>query len=121
MRRALLLLPLLAGACVDENAGRDARLLKAARDGMMAVRGIPGGRTATFTAVRLVGGTTVCGMVDGNDGVGPRAFSARGPAVQVADPRDPATATAIAKTCAGQPVHEIRSRNAQFTDLSVVS
>jgi hypothetical protein len=119
--RALALLPLVAlAACDDggENA-RNAAYVKAARAGMNAVRGIPGGRTASFTEVRLVGADTVCGRVDGNDGDGPRAFSARGQDVKVEDKRDPATAAAVATACAGQPVREIVSRNAQFTDLAV--
>ena len=121
MRVALLLAALTLAGCVDENAGRDAQLLRAARAGMNAVRGLPGGKTATFTEVRLVGGTTVCGKIDGNDGDGPRAFSAKGQEVAVADKREPATAAAIAKACAGSPVHEITSRNAQFSDISVAS
>ena len=121
MRAALVLLPLALAACVDENAGRDAQLLRTARAGMNAVRGLPGGRTASFTEVRLVGGTTVCGKIDGNDGDGPRPFSARGSDVAVADMRDPASIAAIERNCAGQPVHELRSRNEQFSDLSVVS
>ena len=118
--RAAILLPLLLAACDDggENA-RNAAYVKAARAGMNTVRGIPGGRTASFTEVRLVGSDTVCGKVDGNDGDGPRAFSARGPDVLVEDKRDPATAAAVAQACAGQPVREIVSRNAQFTDLEV--
>ncbi len=119
MTRALLLLPLLLAACGEKQAAEDARLLRAARAGMNAVRGIPGGKTANFTEMRLVGGTTVCGMIDGNDGDGPRPFSAQGQTVQVADKRDPATTAAIAKTCAGAPVHEIVSRNPQFSDIAV--
>lgn len=119
MRRAPLLALLLAG-CDDggENA-RNAALIKAARAGMNAVRGIPGGKTATFTAVRLVGPARVCGMIDGNDGDGPRAFTALGRSVQVEDKRAPATRTAIDRACTGAPIREITSRNAQFTDLDV--
>jgi hypothetical protein len=119
MTRMLILLPLLLAACGEKQAAEDAALLRAARAGMNAVAGIPGGKTATFTQMRLVGGTTVCGMIDGNDGDGPRPFSAAGQQVQVADKRDPATAAAIAKTCSGQPVHEIVSRNPQFSDIAV--
>lgn len=119
--RALALLPLaLVAACTDKQTGEDAALLRAARAGMNTVRGVPGGKTASFTEVRLVGADTVCGMIDGNDGDGPRPFSARGQEVQVADKRDPATAAAITKTCTGTPVYEIRSRNDQFSDLEVV-
>ena len=119
MMRALILLPLLLAACGEKQAAEDAALLRAARAGMNAVAGIPGGKTATFTEMRLVGRSTVCGMIDGNDGDGPRPFSAKGQEVQVADKRDPATAAAIAKTCTGQPVHEITSRNPQFSDIAV--
>lgn len=107
-------------ACDDGGANaRNAALIKAARAGMNTVRGIPGGKTSSFTAVRLVGGTTVCGMIDGNDGDGARAFSARGRQVLVEDKRDSATRAAIDRACAGGPVHVITSRNAQFTDLGV--
>ncbi len=120
MNRCALLLPLLLAACDDGgDTYADAKLVKAARVGMMAVQGVPGGKTSTFTAVRLVGGTTVCGMIDGNDGDGPRAFSAKGQVVQVEDKRDPATKAAVDKACVGQPVQEIISRNEQFTDLAV--
>ena len=118
------LLPLAAlfvvAGCDDggENA-RNAHLIRAARDGMNTVRGIPGGRTASFTEVRLVGADTVCGKVDGNDGEGPRAFSAKGATVLVEDKRDPATLAPVERACAGKPVREIVSRNAQFTDLEV--
>lgn len=123
MRRAaaLALVPLLAlAACDDggENA-RNAQLIKAARAGMNTVRGIPGGKTASFTAVRLVGEDRVCGMIDGNDGDGPRPFGVRGQQVLVADRRDPASTAAVEKLCAGTPVREITSRNEQFTDLTV--
>lgn len=120
--RALLPVALLALAagCTDAQSGEDAALLREARTGMNTVRGIPGGKTASFTAVKLVGKDTVCGMIDGNDGDGPRPFSVRGQDVQVADKRDPATAAAIAKACTDTPVYEIRSRNEQFSDLEVV-
>lgn len=119
MRAALVLLLLLAACDDGGTAARDAAYVKAARAGMNTVRGIPGGRTADFTEVRLVGADTVCGKVDGNDGDGPRAFAAKGTQVLLDDLRDPATAAAVAKACAGQPVREIVSRNAQFTDLEV--
>ncbi len=121
MTRYALLLPLaLLSACDDGgDTYADAQLVKAARAGMMAVQGVPGGKTSTFTAVRLVGGSTVCGMIDGNDGDGPRAFSAKGQDVLVEDKRDPATKAAVDKACVGQPVQEIISRNEQFTDLAV--
>lgn len=119
MTRMWLLGVFLLAACGEQQAAEDARLLRAARAGMNAVRGVPGGKTATFTQVRLVGDTTVCGMIDGNDGDGPRPFSARGQDVAVADKRDPATAAAIAKTCGGTPVREIVSRNEQFSDIAV--
>ena len=120
MRIVIAALALLSLAGCDDGGrnARNATLLKAAREGMNAVRGIPGGRTATFTAVRLVGETTVCGMIDGNDGVGPRAFSAKGDDVVVAEPRDPATAAAIERTCTG-PTTEITSRNGTFSDIGV--
>ncbi|MEH3047543.1 hypothetical protein [Sphingomonas adhaesiva] len=119
-RTSLLFLPLLLAACDDGGSTyADAKLVKAARAGMMAVQGVPGGKTSTFTAVRLVGKTTVCGMIDGNDGDGPRAFSAQGQTVLVEDKRDPATKAAVDRACVGQPVHEIVSRNGQFTDLAV--
>lgn len=120
IRRALLLPLALLAACDDGgDTYADARLIKAARAGMMAVQGLPGGKTSTFTAVRLVGETTVCGMIDGNDGDGPRGFSARGQDVLLEDKRDPATKAAVDKACAGQPVQEIIGRNQQFTDLAV--
>ncbi|WP_375249818.1 hypothetical protein [Sphingomonas sp.] len=119
-RPTLFLLPLALAACDDGGSTyADAKLVKAARAGMMAVQGMPGGKTSTFTQVRLIGGATVCGMIDGNDGDGPRAFSAKGQDVLIEDKRDPATKAAIVKACVGQPVHEIVSRNAQFTDLAV--
>ncbi|MEH3037065.1 MAG: hypothetical protein PGN23_11365 [Sphingomonas adhaesiva] len=119
-RRALILPLALLAACDDGgDTYADAKLVKAARAGMMAVQGVPGGKTSTFTAVRLIGGTTVCGMIDGNDGDGPRAFSAKGQQVLVEDKRDPATKAAGEKSCVGQPVYEIVSRNEQFTDLAV--
>jgi hypothetical protein len=120
VRRAALAPLLLLAACDDGGeTARDAAYVKAARAGMNAVRGIPGGMTANFTEVRLVGDRVVCGKVDGNDGDGPRAFRAEGTQVQVEDKRDPATLAAIAKGCEGRPVREIVSRNAQFTDLEV--
>jgi hypothetical protein len=120
MRHAVLLPLALLAACDDggENA-RNAKLLRAARAGMNAVRGVPGGKTATFTQVRLVGATTVCGMIDGNDGDGPRPFSARGDEVTVADRHEPERLRVIAATCTGSPVHEITSRNPTFSDISV--
>lgn len=121
MRRALALVAVLCAAgCVDsDKAAGNAAAVKAARAGMNKVRGIPGGMTSTFTAIRLVGDDVVCGMIDGNDGDGPRPFSVRGEQVTVADRRDPATAAAIERTCSSGPVREITSRNDQFTDLSV--
>jgi hypothetical protein len=115
---------LLALAACDDGgaAATDARLVKAARAGMMAVQGMPGGKTSTFTEVRLIGANTVCGMIDGNDGDGPRPFSAKGADVNnvlIADRHDPGIAVAITKACVGKPVYEIESRNAQFTDLTV--
>jgi hypothetical protein len=86
---------------------------------MNTVRGLPGGRTATFTEVRLVGENTVCGKIDGNEGDGPRPFVAAGGMALVVDPSEPGHAETIAKMCAGKPVREITSRNAQFTDLQV--
>ncbi|KQT35165.1 hypothetical protein ASG29_03360 [Sphingomonas sp. Leaf412] len=119
--RILLLAALLPlAACDDGGKGaRDAEIVKAARAGMNTVRGIPGGRTASFTAVRLIGGDTVCGMIDGNDGDGPRAFATKGQDVLLDDLRDPATKAAVDKACVGQPVHRIISRNDNFTDLDV--
>lgn len=115
----LLLVPLLLAGCDEKQALADAKLIKAARKGMNTVRGLPGGRTATFTEVRLVGDDTVCGMIDGNDGDGPRPFATRGDDPVVADRHDPAASAQIAKMCAGKPVREITSRNQQFTDLEV--
>ncbi|MGJ3625913.1 hypothetical protein AB5I41_01215 [Sphingomonas sp. MMS24-JH45] len=57
--------------------------------------------------------------MDGNDGDGPRVFSAKGTARLVEDKRYPATAAAVAKACEGSPVREIVSRNDAFTDLMV--
>ena len=101
-----------------DGGGERFQTLRAARDGMMKVRALPGGKLATFTAVRLVGGANVCGMIDGNDGTGPRAFAVVGNEVLLADPRDPATVEAVRKPCAG-PAREITSRNEQFTDIDV--
>ena len=120
MRAAAIAALLALVACDDGGTNaRNAAAVKAARAGMNTVRGIPGGMTSTFTAVRLVGEDVVCGSIDGNDGDGPRPFSVRGQTVTIADRRNPATGAAIERTCSSGPVREITSRNDQFTDLSV--
>ena len=120
MRYALILVLTLAGCGSGDGVSQGERqqALSAARAGMNKVRGLPGGKQATFTEVKLVNGATVCGTIDGNDGTGPRGFAVVGDEVLLADPRDPATVAAVAAPCKG-PAREITSRNAQFSDLDV--
>ena len=117
-------LPLaLLAACGGDGPDQAERqqALRAARAGMNAVRAIPGGKQASFTQVRLIGDDTVCGMLDGNDGFGARAFAVKSGMVTISDPHQPHNATAIKAACAGQPVRAITSRNAQFSDLDLAN
>ena len=122
MIRALLIVtPIALAGCSSDGASQveRQRALKEARAGMGKVRALPGGRQATFKEVRLVGSDTVCGMIDGNDGVAPHAFSVSGGVVTIADERDPATGATVTAACTGQPSREITSRNAQFSDIDL--
>ena len=122
MRRAAILLVLAAGGCGvgdSESDRAEKEQLQIVRRALLQFKGEPGGATARVLDARLVNGRTICGHVDGNDGDGPRNFSITGLDVAVEQPGDAATLAEVAKHCIG-PSRQVRSRNAEFTDLSMV-
>ncbi|HEU0065858.1 MAG TPA: hypothetical protein VFQ57_01320 [Sphingomonas sp.] len=116
---ALVGVAALAG-CSDgtREVGRHKRMV-AVRAGLYAIQAAPGGALAKFDDVRLVGTTTVCGKVDGQDGAGPRRFAVAKGQVTIEQPREPATVQAIAAACANAPSYRVISRNAGYTDIAV--
>jgi hypothetical protein len=120
MRPALFLV-LALPACSDgsEPMRPQHQLIAAVRVGLYAVKAAPGGALAQFSDVRLYGKGMVCGVVDAQDGGGPRRFAAVGGGEPVIEGSGDAAAGAkIARTCKG-PARKVTSRNPGYTDIQV--
>lgn len=120
--RWILLLALASTGCGgDDGASQRVRHQRAAaaRAGLYAIQAAPGGAIARFSDVRLIGANVVCGTVDAQDGVGPRAFGFAQGEVTIEQPGDAATRAAVAERCKGGPARRVVSRNVAYTDISV--
>lgn len=116
---ALASLPLAACSDGTEPTRPQHQLIAAVRQGIYAVKAAPGGALAQFSDVRLYGKGTVCGIVDAQDGGGPRRFAAVGGGEPVIEGSGDAAAGAkIAQTCKG-PARKVTSRNPGYTDIQV--